>query len=68
MKRMEIKTLLLGDDDLECRRENMPLKELNLLDTAFVLSDLEPFDLIVYEGKKGRKILKSRFFKGGIIS
>lgn len=67
MKRGTLNYLLLGDDDLECRRENMPLEELCLLDTAFISSDLEPYDLIVYSGKKGKKILKSRFFKGGII-
>lgn len=68
MKRGTINFLLLGDDDLECRRENMPIEELCLLDTAFVSEDLIPYDLIVYQGKKGRKILKSKFFKGGIIS
>lgn len=68
MKRGTLNYLLLDDNDLECRRENMPLEELCLLDTAFNSSDLAPYDLVVYQGSKGRKILKSKLFRGGIIT
>lgn len=67
MKRGTINFLLLNDDDLQCRRENMPIEELCLLDTSFILSDLEPYDLIVYQGRKGVKVMKSRHFKNGIV-
>lgn len=67
IKIQKLNTLILGDDDLECRKENTSIQELSLLDTAFTSSDLEPFDLVVYQGNKGVKILKSRAFKSGRI-
>lgn len=67
MIRKQVNLLVLSDDDMECRRENMPIEELGLVDTSFTLKDLEPFDIIVYQGRRGTKLLRSRNFKSGII-
>ena len=59
--------LLVDDEDLNCEDKNITLTDLNLLNLSFNSEDLKPFDLIVYKGKKGTKILRSRYFKSGKI-
>lgn len=67
MDRKSIKLLLVDDEDLNCSDKKITLTDLNLLNLSFNQEDLVPFDLIVYKGKKGTKILKSRYFKSGKI-
>lgn len=60
MEYRNIKLLLLDDNDLSC---NCPsLSSLTLRDTNFNQPDLDKYELIVYRGKKGAKILKSDYF------
>lgn len=68
MKKEIIKTLIVGDTELECECENKSINELKLSDLGFKLDDLKPYELIVYVGKKGTKVLKSNYFRTGKIS
>lgn len=67
MDRKSIKMLIVDDEDLNCEDKKITLTDLNLLNLSFNPEDLKPFDLIVYKGKKGTKILRSRYFKSGKI-
>ena len=58
MKRKMMNTLIVDDNDLNCKCEGLTLEEINLGKVGFVNVDLEKFDLIVYKGKRGKKILK----------
>lgn len=68
MDRRVVNTLVIDDKDLECNCDSITLKSLNISNVGFISSDLEKFDLIVYKGKKGQKILKSAITKTGIIN
>lgn len=67
MDRRLINLLIVNDDDLECNTGKVTLSDLNLNHLSFSREDLDPFELIVYSGKRGVKILKSRYFKSGKI-
>ena len=67
MKRELLKTLVLGDDDLDCSCDKITMAELGISHVAFNEEDLAPYNLIVYSGKKGTKILRSTCFKTGEI-
>lgn len=57
----KVTALIVNDEDLECKdKKEKILEELNLASLTFNFKDLKQFDLIVYSGKKGRKILKCR--------
>lgn len=60
MIRKSLQALIIGDDDLECKckKENLSLEDLNLTHVGFISSDLEKYDLVIYKGSKGTKILK----------
>ena len=66
MNRMSVKTLLLGDDDVQCKTDS-DISKMTLDSTNFLPKDLESYDLIVYYGKRGTKILKSRYFGRGTV-
>ena len=51
-------TLIVDDNDLNCNCSELTLEEINLGKVGFVNVDLSKFDLIVYNGKRGKKILK----------
>lgn len=57
--------LIVNDADLSCKKPD--IQEMNLGSLNFTGSDLMRFNLIVYSGKLGTKILKSEHFGGGII-
>lgn len=67
MDKKNILTLILSDTELECKGQEISITELGLQHVGFILPDLNKYDMIVYSGKKGTKILKSRFFKTGTI-
>ncbi len=69
MKRLILNTLILNDNYLECIevQKQKTLTDLNLTHFSFSQSDYEKFELIVYEGSRGTKILKSESFKKGKI-
>ena len=64
MERRTLSTLIVNDDDLECRKgkekKEIKLEDIKLSSVGFVMSDLEKFDLIVYKGKLGKKVLRIR--------
>ena len=59
-----LSTLIVNDDDLECRKgkekKEIKLEDIKLSSVGFVMSDLEKFDLIVYKGRLGKKVLRIR--------
>jgi len=64
MERKNLLTLIVNDDDLECRKnkeeKKIELDDIKLSSVGFLMKDLEKFDLIVYKGKLGKKVLKLR--------
>jgi len=66
MDKRDIKTLIVGDNELECGK--ITLTEMNIKSLGFIEKDLKDYDLIVYKGKKGCKILRSRYFPAGKIN
>ena len=64
MERRMLSTLVVNDDDLECRKgkekKEIKLEDIKLSSVGFVMSDLEKFDLIVYKGRLGKKVLRVR--------
>jgi hypothetical protein len=68
MERRELKTLLVNDEDLDCEfKKSVTLTDLNLSHLGINIDDMKNFDLIVYKGKKGTKILRSNCFLSGKI-
>lgn len=67
MDRKLIKTLILNDDDLECDCKDLNINDLTIASIGFRLSDVEGFDMIIYKGKRGEKILRSKYTGLGII-
>lgn len=67
MKKLNIKTLILDDNDLECSAKTITLSDLSLSHVSFKIDDLKDYELIIYFGKKGTKILKSNYFRTGKI-
>lgn len=61
-----INILLVNDDDLDCKKD-LTLDNMNIASLGFVFGDLTKYDLIVYSGSKGVKVLKSKFFKSGKV-
>ena len=64
MERRMLSTLIVNDDDLECRKgkekKEIKLEDIKLSSVGFVMNDLEKFDLIVYKGRLGKKVLRVR--------
>ena len=60
MDRTLLNTLIVNDNDLECRKEEkeITLDDIKLSSVGFKAADLEKFDIIVYKGKLGKKALK----------
>lgn len=62
-----VKTLIIGDNELECECDKLTLQDLNANHIGFAASIINEYELIIYEGKKGTKILKSRYTKTGVV-
>lgn len=60
MKRIVLQTLVVDDNDLECKKskEEMTVEDIKLESLGFILSDLDKYDLIVYKGRLGKKVLR----------
>ena len=67
MNRKNISVLIVDDNDLECKNDKTTLSDLNLNNLNFKFEDIKEFELIVYKGKKGTKILKSDYFRTGKV-
>ena len=60
-------TLIIGDVELNCNCENLTIDDLNITHIGLAQTIQDKFDLILYEGSKGTKLLKSTFTKTGKI-
>ena len=60
MERKMINTLIVGDADLECTKKEITLENINLSKVGFLMKDMEKYDLIVYKGVHGKKVLRVR--------
>lgn len=67
MKVLKLETLIVDDNDLECKNDKTSLTDLNLNNLNFKFEDIERFELIIYRGTKGTKVLKSSYFRTGKI-
>jgi len=67
MERIKINALIVNDDDLDCDCKDLSITDLNLANVGFRLADIERFDMVVYKGKKGEKILRSKYTGLGVI-
>lgn len=67
MKKVQMKSLLVNDNDLECNCDKLTLTDMSLCNVGFNEKDLEDYDLVIYVGMKGQKILKSTQFRTGIV-
>lgn len=62
-----MKTLIVNDSDLNCDCEKVNIDNLTVLNLNFIWKDIEDFELIIYKGKRGTKILRSKYFETGKI-
>ena len=53
--------LILDDNDMNCDCKDKTLDDLNITMIGLNLSSLDKFDLIIYKGNKGTKILRGKF-------
>lgn len=62
MTRKDVKVLIVDDQDLDCKKkkEEITLEDIGISNVGFLLSDLDKYDIIVYKGKLGKKILRLR--------
>ena len=69
MKREVTNILILNDDDMNCDpKKEKGLEKMTLSDIGFSALVIKDYSLIIYQGKKGTKILKNTVFgKLGII-
>ena len=60
MIRKDVKVLIVDDQDLDCRKkkEEITLEDIGINNVGFLLSDLEKYDIIIYKGRLGKKILR----------
>lgn len=67
MKKQNIKLLILDDADMNCDSKTADLDKMGLENIGFSMLAIQGYDMVVYEGTKGSKILKSRYTKKGKI-
>lgn len=60
MRRLSLSTLLVDDNDLDCKKKEPTLNDIRVDALGFVISDLDKYDLIVYKGRLGTKVLRLR--------
>lgn len=60
MIRKSLNTLIVNDDDLECecKKKDLDINSINITHLGFRVNDLDSYDLIIYKGVKGTKIIK----------
>lgn len=60
-------TLLIGDSELECNCKDKTIDDINISMVAFSPDTLKNYDLIIYSGSKGTKIVKSTYTMTGKV-
>jgi hypothetical protein len=68
MQRETVKLLLVNDDDMNCDISKDTIDTMNLGNVGFSLKVLDQYDMVVYVGAKGSKILKSKYTPLGLIT
>lgn len=63
----QIGALLIGDDELECNCKDKTIDDINISMVAFSPDTLKKYDLIIYSGSKGTKIVKSTYTMTGKV-
>ena len=60
MIRKDVKVLIVDDQDLDCKKkkEEITLEDIGINNVGFLLSDLEKYDIIIYKGRLGKKVLR----------
>ena len=67
MDRRVVKTLIVYDEDLNCDCKDKTIDDISIVNVGFSVSVIDYYDLIIYSGSKGTKILKSKYTKTGTI-
>lgn len=62
-----INLLILSDEDMNCDSSSQDITKMGLDNIGFSMLAIKDYDIIIYEGKKGSKILKSSYTKKGEI-
>jgi hypothetical protein len=68
MKKGKSNILVVDDSDMNCESTNENINKMNISNVGFSASILDCYDIVVYKGRKGCKILKAPYgIKTGII-
>ena len=67
MKKANIKLLILNDEDMNCDSKNSSIDNMGVENIGLSMFAIQDYDLVIYEGTKGSKILKSKYTKKGKI-
>ena len=68
MEQTSVKLLVVNDDDMNCDISKDTIDSMNLSNVGFSNLVLDKYDMVVYVGAKGSKILKSRYTPLGLIT
>lgn len=68
MEQANVKLLVVNDDDMNCDISKDTIDTMNLGNVGFSNLVLDKYDMVVYVGAKGSKILKSRYTPLGLIT
>ena len=68
MEQASVKLLVVNDDDMNCDIAKDTIETMNLGNVGFSNLVLDKYDMVVYVGAKGSKILKSRYTPLGLIT
>ena len=68
MEQASVKLLVVNDDDMNCYIAKDTIETMNLGNVGFSNLVLDKYDMVVYVGAKGSKILKSRYTPLGLIT
>lgn len=66
LKRLK-NVLILDDHELECNCTNLTIDKIDISTIAIATASLDEFDMIIYNGKLGMKVIKSCYTKTGIV-
>ena len=68
MEQANVKLLIVNDDDMNCDIAKDTIESMNLSNVGFSNLVLDKYDMVIYVGAKGSKILKSRYTPLGLIT
>lgn len=68
MNQETVKLLVVNDDDMNCDIAKDTIESMNLGNVGFSKMVLDKYDMVVYVGAKGSKILKSKYTPLGLIT